>query len=473
MDIGNNNEFTISLGSLIPDMKAKLGVTPTHGEQYEIVSRVAYLIGVPKRIFENEVEPPKLEIYKKLDQDKRARIIRNLCVLRTRMEINFLKICQGIQREGKSIIGMPEYMPIDVMQQLRDDGIDIYKNLKEPSPFLFNINQNIKNRINNCSSLFPSWLNWNYLSDLFIMPNGLTEEGTKQAAEDFYTNYAFYPYQVYLNWPASDEGNILYNDKRFVTLLYQWNSDEFQNLSLVSDVGERTKSNIYTFIENSERCLFIVDCENSDPYNLCAAIRNLDEEKLSKIEKIILFDDVHAASAWEMLGSYINIPVEYIMIERLKDNKSLADVKVVARTCKEFYQNQVDSFVLVSSDSDYWGLIEEMPDANFLVMVEHDKCSFALKEALFKKDIIYCYIDDFYAGGGEEIKIDAIRKEFAHLLKDALDLNINDLMSVVLERTRIEMSDREIQSLLKKIRNQILLEISDEGDMSLKYQVKK
>lgn len=238
-------------------------------------------------------------------------------------------------------------------------------------------------------------------------------------------------------------------------------------------MADRTKSNIYTFIENSEKCLFIVDCENSDPYNLCAAIRNLDAEKLSKIEKIILFDDVHAASAWEMLASYINIPVEYIMIERLKDNKSLADVKVVARTCKEFYTNQVDSFVLVSSDSDYWGLIEEMPKANFLVMVEHDKCSFALKEALLKNDIFYCYIDDFYAGGGEEIKMDAIRKEFAHLIKDALELNIYEMMNEVLERTRVEMSEREIESFLKKIRNQITLDISEEGNVSLKYQVRR
>ena len=30
---------------------------------YDIVSKVAYLIGVPKHIFENEHEPPKLEIY--------------------------------------------------------------------------------------------------------------------------------------------------------------------------------------------------------------------------------------------------------------------------------------------------------------------------------------------------------------------------------------------------------------------------
>ena len=30
---------------------------------YEIISKIAYLIGVPKRIFENEHEPPKMEVY--------------------------------------------------------------------------------------------------------------------------------------------------------------------------------------------------------------------------------------------------------------------------------------------------------------------------------------------------------------------------------------------------------------------------
>lgn len=45
---------------------------------YELVSKVAYLIGVPLRIFQNEHEPPKIEIYNRLEQDKNARIIRNL-----------------------------------------------------------------------------------------------------------------------------------------------------------------------------------------------------------------------------------------------------------------------------------------------------------------------------------------------------------------------------------------------------------
>lgn len=40
---------------------------------YEIVSKVAYLLGVPKRIFENEHEAPKLEVYEKLEQEKAAK----------------------------------------------------------------------------------------------------------------------------------------------------------------------------------------------------------------------------------------------------------------------------------------------------------------------------------------------------------------------------------------------------------------
>lgn len=37
---------------------------------FDIVSRTAFLMGVPKRIFENEFEPPKMEIYEELKKEK-------------------------------------------------------------------------------------------------------------------------------------------------------------------------------------------------------------------------------------------------------------------------------------------------------------------------------------------------------------------------------------------------------------------
>ncbi len=64
---------------------------PRKDRTYELVSKVAYLIGVPLRIFENEHEPPKLELYDQLERDKNARIIRSLCIIRTAIERNYKK----------------------------------------------------------------------------------------------------------------------------------------------------------------------------------------------------------------------------------------------------------------------------------------------------------------------------------------------------------------------------------------------
>ena len=297
---------------------------------YEIVSKVAYLIGVPKRIFENEYEPPKMEVYERLEQDKAARIIRHLCMIRTAIERNFKHINERMRFDYTSIYNLPEYIPQDSMAQLTSDGINfVKKSSKKLCHHVIEINKLIADRINNCKKLFPLWLNWQYVKNLFVMPDGLTEDGTKAAADIYYAHLLFYPYQIYINWPPKEEGNILYNDKKFVTLLYQWNNDYFTEYSKVSDAGSYVKGSIYEFIECSEKVVIVVDCENSDPYKLCATLRNLDQQYTEKISSIILFDDVHAASAWRILESFTAIPVEHMMIERVKQNKSLVDVMLI------------------------------------------------------------------------------------------------------------------------------------------------
>ena len=94
---------------------------------YELVSKVAYLIGVPLRIFQNEHEPPKIEIYNRLEQDKNARIIRNLCIIRTAIERNYRKINDIMRMEYRGLLSMPEILPMSSMQQLSNDGISFIK----------------------------------------------------------------------------------------------------------------------------------------------------------------------------------------------------------------------------------------------------------------------------------------------------------------------------------------------------------
>ena len=102
------------------------------------------------------------------------------------------------------------------MQQLSNDGISfIKKSSTKLCHHIIEINRLISDRINNCKSLFPIWINWTYIKELFIMPNGLTEDGTKDATDIYYASLSYYPYQMYINWVPMDEGNVLYNDKKF------------------------------------------------------------------------------------------------------------------------------------------------------------------------------------------------------------------------------------------------------------------
>lgn len=440
---------------------------------YEIVSKVAYLIGVPKRIFENEHEAPQLEVFQRLENDKNARIIRNLCIIRTEIERNFRKINDKMRTEYKSILSLPEYVSAASINSLSADGISfVKKSSTQLSGHIVEINRIISDRINNCKSLFPLWLNWKYVKDLFIMPNGLSEKDTKDAAAVYYESLSFYPYQMYINWHPYEAGNILYNDKKFVTLLYEWNNDEFTEFSKVSDAGSYVKGNIYDYIADSEQVVVVVDCENSDPYKLSATLRRLNREYLDKIKTIILFDDVHTASAWSILEKFTSIPVEHITIERIKQNKSLVDIKLTARACQEHYENKIDSFIIVSSDSDYWGLISSLPRARFLVMIEREKCGPDMKAVLTDSGIFYCYLDDFYSGDSEELKMNALFREMRIYMEQAVKLNVNVMLDDALRVTRITMPPAERKQFYDKYIKTLQLVINETGDVSLAIKVK-
>lgn len=447
----------------------KQAYTLYENSTYMVVSKVAYLIGVPKAIFENEHEPPKMEWYEELERDKNARIIRNLCMLRTAIERNFRKIAMAMKYDLKSILSLPEYIPQECLSQLAQDGISIYRANAQPIQYVLDINKHIANRINNCKHLFPIWLKWEYLRPIFIMPGGTTEKGTKTSAEEYYANIDKYPYQVYINWSfTTSVGNLLYNDKKFVRLLYEYHEDYFTDMSKVSDAGQIAKDGIYDFLERSTRTAVVVDCENADPYKLYATLKNLDQAALlGKISKIVLYDDIHTATAWKILEQFTQIPIEHNMIERIKENKSLVDIRLTTGTCREFFQNNTDSFILASSDSDYWGLISAMPEAHFLVLVEEEKCSPAIKKAMVDAGITYCYTDDFCTGNSDEIRIQAVLNEVKRALDSEVQFNIQETLSEAYRLTRANLSTAEKEQFYSRYIKPMRLIIDVEGNVSV------
>ena len=431
---------------------------------YLVVSKVGYLLGVPKRFFEQG--QLDMEHYKAMDQNKNARLIRNLCLLRNDIERNYGKINLAFRTDIKNLYTLPEYIDQEAITQLSRDGIQIIKANYPLDKYVMDINREIANRINNCQNLLPNCLKWPYIRSLFIMPNGTKPEGVKAAGNEYNLHRNDYPFQVYLNWGIYGKGNILFNDKKFVTLLYEEHEDFFQDMSKITDAGNIAKSGIYDFLDRSHKAAIVVDCENSDPYKLYAMLNNLDQNALlGKIGKIILFDDVHASSAWDVLNEFTAIPVEHIMLERVKEGKSFLDIRLSVGVCKEFYQNSIDSFLLASSDSDYWGLIPTLEDARFLVLVEEEKVSGAIRHTLENAAITYCYLDDFCTGNSNEIKERALLKELRERLEQEVNFNINDLLQEVYAVTRADMTSGEKKQFYNRYIKPMHLEIDAEGEV--------
>ncbi len=459
----------------LPDSAAQPTVTPQKKGFNLVTSITAYLIGVSEEKFSEKEDALAYDasVFARLDKEEKAKIIRALCRVRTGIEKNYTKIYKRYREEYLSIMHMPEYVPTDDLKYL-DSRMKIYSFCDNPQKLLVEVNRLISARINNCKDLYPSWLFWDYMRNIFIMPKGTKEAGTKEAYEYYRANYQRYPFHIYINWhfhENEDTGNILYNDAKFVPMLYEQNGDAFTDMSKVSDVSERTKISIYDFIERSKKVVALVDCENSNPYALCAALDGLDKDARDKISKIILIDDVHAASAWRHLKDFISVPVEYKLTERVIDNKSLVDMTLAVQACRDCFVNAVDAFLLVSSDSDFWALISALPEADFVVLVEHEKCSYDLKTKLLEQGICYAYIDDFYSANSTRIMEGVLKAEIQEELDKMVSFNMREIMVEKMKKGQMYMSENEKSAFYGKYLQSAKLVIDDEGNA--KIEIKK
>lgn len=437
---------------------------------YDIISKMAFLTGVPERIFDNVHEPPQREIFDCMRKEKSCRIVRNLCLLRTQLVRNYKKISDAMRDGLFSIPTLPQHVDPEVLRQLTADGIHFSgKAGRNINLHVAEINQFLSDRVNNCRSWFPAWLRWDYVRSVFVVPAWFSEQGVKAAAQAYYSSLDRLPYQVYINWsPIQEEGNLYWNDLRFVTRLYEANNDYFTDHSKVSDCGSLVKDTIHQFLSDSQRTVLMVDCENSDPYKLCAALKGLSETYLGKIRKIILVDDVHTASAWEILAEHVApISVEHALVHRIKQDKSLVDATLVSKTCQEHYQNQVDSFVICSSDSDFWALVQSLPLASFLFLVQRDRFGTGLKTALANSGIHYSYLEDFYEGNSQAIQTDALLREISRSIDKALHLNLKDMFEQALEKTRLTLTAGEQAQFFQRYIKTIRLVIEEDGSARL------
>lgn len=456
--------------SLQPITEEKYRYIPSAKRTYNIVSQVAYLIGVKRELFGSD--KLRIAVYNRLDQQVSARRIRCLCRLRSALMRSFREVEKGMSVYMKNLDAFPEHFDPEDIQFLQENGVPILKPNAKAIACLAAINQHIAKHIHECGEFFPLWLEWDFLRDMFIMKDAAKESAIRKAVSAFCYNICWFPFQCYINWQFGEEdGNILHHDAKFISLLYGIHGKVFNDFHMVVDAGHDTQSHFHRFVMENEKVAFFVDCENSDPYKLCATFRNIaahNPDYAAHISKIVLYDDIHSATTWRIFDKYIDgIPVERKVVRRLQNNKSLVDVSMTAGACEAFYANGAQAFVIVSSDSDFWALISALPNAKFLVMLEHGKQSQQFLDALAESGIFYCFIDNFSQGSINDIKTDALREQIAEYIRDAVSLNINTMMETACKKSRIRLTPTEESAFIEKYIKKMRLIIDSDGDVSL------
>lgn len=414
---------------------------------------IGFLLGVKEEHLENIPNEPSEyhELATALNKNESAKIIRHLNNIRSNLILRFKQVSRTIRVTSKDYTPLYkiEYFEND-FKELKKLGVDITTGRSDILEYLKIINNEISKRIDNIKSLFPDWINFKHIKAAFIMPQDIDNESKK-----FQANQNCYPYKRYFNWRSPSEmGNILLSDEKILDVIYYSNGAYFTDSNKVIDASDRVKDSINEFIEKGQKVQIFIDGENTDPYRFVAAIDSLTDNEIDKIDRIVVYYDAkYTSRAWTMLKHFVyDIEVEAVAVERLLDEKSLVDHKLVAGVSKAVYKESVDSIILCSSDSDFWSVIEDV-SAKYLVMVETDKCGYDFKEVLREHDIFYCYLDRFQTPADNRFFKMVFRKELQKQIDESfnqLQIKGNELLQNAIRESRTNISKQERENIFNQ-----------------------
>ena len=339
-------------------------------EPKPMCEKLQYLIGVPSQYIDN------------FDTHNKGIMAetRKLCSLRSLIIANF----PDINEQFRNYVQLADIsMTARLVADLAKYDIEIV-NAGSLSRNVMELNELIDARIEKIALGFKG-VPQEWIQELFHMPNGDKVDGVRAAVRKYRQYKNFYPYQKYINWSFAEtpedkrSKNIFGNDRELHELLAEMHRDKTVQLM--------------DFIGTAKDVVVVVDCENSDAQRLYDSLAFMKRF----LRKIILVDDTHTNLMWdELVREYRNkgIRVEHDELPRLKEQKSLVDLRMVAKTCEEYYKNHVEHFILVTSDSDIWALISSLPDADIMVLAERCKSGDLLLEALIQNHTPFVFMED-------------------------------------------------------------------------------
>ena len=448
------------------EAKARNNTKADAAEVYNVVTVAAYLLGAPRKSVKT-TDPEKCRrVFSALGRNKAARTLRNLCILRTAFIRNFEKFAAAMSGEYISDGSEGELLPADAVSELSEDGVRLDMDCNTVEESIIQLNRMIADGFEECKELFPLWLDYSFVRNIFVMSDGERFFGVRKAVANYEQYKHSFPGEIFIN--RTDGVNILENDRIFVNSIYKGNSARLIEQTRTSNkTAMQTAARLNDFIRNSERVEFVVDCENANPLRFYSALKSIEEPLISRISGITLYDDTNASTIWKSFSKYVDIPVVHETYERISLEKSLVDINLSVGVCRKFYKENVDSFAIVSSDSDYWALINSLVDAKFLMLVEKNNFSDNFKRGLAMAGIDFCIMDNFYSGDNDDMIRQELSIQSQRYLVEHLALNVNAMIDDACAKARIAITPTERKQLFDSYLKSMKLQIASDGSVSI------
>lgn len=200
-----------------------------------------------------------------------------------------------------------------------------------------------------------------------------------------------------------------------------------------------------------------VDCDNTEFFIFFNFV--LGVESVTKIKSIYLFADKKSNFLWKMFKSMYqgHIDIQVISVDRIKDNKSVVDLVLTKTVCECYYTKGLSKAILVSSDSDFFGLIHSLPEIDFMVAYNKERVNEEYLQFLREKHIPYIDLSNLNIKSivdsykdisikyllGYSMALTPITKWDDNYLVDLVHYLINNETSVVVDNTYVAQKVKE------------------------------
>lgn len=216
----------------------------------------------------------------------------------------------------------------------------------------------------------------------------------------------------------------------------------------VVDIKKSIIDNTLSVVNSCNK--YFVDCDNIDFFKFLSMLDTLDEQGVKDLD-FYLYTDLKATYMWNIIDDIRNTDSFNFIhkrVDRVKGNKSVVDLVLTVDICKEVMENGCKNIGLISSDSDFYGVLDSL-DVDFVVGYNSECTSSAYLHYLSKNDY-------------RKFDIKVFEKE--ETLSRSLDKIVTYLVLSIL--SNIAVSYWDLDMLLESVRGSIEKEssftISDE-----------